>query len=106
MLMKEIAEKSNISGKNMKTRLPVKLFGFARRPPIWQLIISSFLLNFVIEVLGRHSLIEAVSFVFKSPVQFLLGTLIIGSSLAISFLFGMVNCIAFSMPGSLLRASL
>lgn len=87
ILMKELAEKSNISGKYIKNGFLRKLFGFCRRHPIWQLIISSFLLNFAVEALGRHSLIGAAEFVFRAPVQFFLGTLIICSSLAISFLF-------------------
>lgn len=86
-MMKELTEKSNISGKYIKNGFLRKLFGFCRRHPIWQLIISSFLLNFAVEALGRHSLIGAAEFVFRAPVQFFLGTLIICSSLAISFLF-------------------
>lgn len=76
-MMKELAEKSNISGKYIKNGFLRKLFGFCRRHPIWQLIISSFLLNFAVEALGRHSLIGAAEFVFRAPVQFFLGTLII-----------------------------
>ena len=85
--MNELTEKSNVSVKYIKGRFGVRLFSFLKKHPLWQLVITSFLLNFAVEALGRHSLTAAVVFVFRSPAQFLLGVLIIGSSLSVSFLF-------------------
>ncbi len=88
--MNELTGKSNVSGKYMKyikNSFLGRILNFFKTHPVLQLVISSFLLNFTVEALGRHSLTDAVLFVFRAPAQFFLGTLIIGSSLAVSFLF-------------------
>ena len=46
--MNELTEKSNVSVKYIKGRFGVRLFSFLKKHPLWQLVITSFLLNFAV----------------------------------------------------------
>lgn len=56
------------------TKLPVRLF------------LLAILVNLVIEVLNRHSLIKGLAFVLTSPLQFLYGAIVILLTMLIAFL--------------------
>lgn len=62
-----------------------KLRRFVKKHPYYHLVMSAFVMNLVIETLGRHSLLAAIDFIFDFPAQFLLGTLIVGITFALSF---------------------
>lgn len=51
------------------------------------LIVAAILLNLIIETLARHSLIASLSFMIKSPVEFLCNVLLILTLISLSMLF-------------------
>lgn len=67
----KLFEKSN----ERDTKLPVRLF------------LLAILVNLVIEVLNRHSLIKGLVFVVTSPLQFFYGVIVILLTMFIAFLF-------------------
>lgn len=83
---------------------------FHNNAPIRFFILTTFLLNFFIEAVSRHSAVEAVLYVLHHPIIFIFNTSIIFMTLSIGFLFkrrnfyiiivsvlwatlGVVNCI-------------
>lgn len=64
-----------------------KLFDFYVVHPLIFYMIWAFLLNFIIECLGRRSFIDGVVYLVESPIYFLYNVLIILMTLSISLLF-------------------
>ena len=84
--------------------------GMMEKRPVISTLIMAALLNLVIEILSRHSLVKAVIHMFTMPHLFLFNTLILAGTLALAlffskrvfatavialiwFLLGAVNCI-------------
>lgn len=55
--------------------------------PLLQLVVTAFLVNFVVEILQRHSLFGAIQFLFTQPFPFLCGMLIVLFTISFSLLF-------------------
>lgn len=64
-----------------------KLYDFFLVHPLIFFMIWAFILNFIMECLGRRSFLDAVVYLAQSPVMFLYNVLIILMTLSISILF-------------------
>lgn len=81
---KNRAEKPNSTGEAREKR---GFFSFLNRHPILESALIALVLNFVMEIISRRSLLSAVSFTFHSPHFFLAGWAVIFLTLSIAPLF-------------------
>lgn len=102
MIMKEKLQNLRIFNKNKKekpdkkekkarfvkiAKFSRKLFDFYMAHPLIFYMIWAFILNFIMECLGRRSFLESAAYLLQSPVLFLYNVLIILMTLSISLLF-------------------
>ncbi len=70
-----------------------QIFDFFQQKPIISCIITTLIVNFIIESLSRHSVLEALHHLFTRPLVFLYNSAIIFFTLSIAFLFKRRNFI-------------
>ena len=89
---KEKKEKKLFSGLSAKSR---RVYHFSDRHPLVSCLILAFVLNLILECLGRRNPIDGVLYLFQSPVMFFYNVLIIMMTLSVALLFKRRVFVAF-----------
>lgn len=80
-------KESSESENNNQTMSRFLIFRLLERKPVFTICIIALILNLLIEILSRHSIIEGIVYMFTNPVVFLYNAMIIILTLSISQLF-------------------
>lgn len=78
---------TNTADSNNQTMSKYAVFRLLERKPVFAICITGLILNLLIEILSRHSIIDGIVYMFTNPVVFLYNAMIIILTLSISQLF-------------------